>query len=108
MKEKEKEKICSICLCDETEVDVELVHCSHEFHRHCISRWIATCAETKRPPTCPYCTQLIMPKDLKQLVINLLCMKFKYFDGALLIREVNSPHIHSLEAATVVVWISAP
>ena len=63
---------CSICLSDETEMDVKIVQCSHKFHRHCIVKWIETCAEANLPFKCPFCTRLLTPTDLNQLVIIII------------------------------------
>ena len=69
---------CSICLCDETEMDVKIVQCSHKFHRNCIVKWIETCAEANLPFKCPYCTQLLTPTDLNQLVIIIISTHILY------------------------------
>ena len=79
--EKENGIICSICLCDETEMDmdVELGLCPHKFHRQCITKWFETCAEANRPFTCPCCARLITPADLNQMVIimNISVLRFQ-------------------------------
>ena len=45
MNDDANEITCSICLSDETEMDVKIVQCSHKFHRHFIVKWIETCAK---------------------------------------------------------------
>ena len=69
---------CSICLCDETEMDVKIVQCSHKFHRHCIVKWIETCAEANLPFKCPFCNRLLTPTDLNQLVIIIILVHIFY------------------------------
>jgi hypothetical protein len=45
---------CSICLEDEDEYQVmETLPCNHEFHGHCIRRWMSNSY------SCPYCRDII-------------------------------------------------
>lgn len=46
---------CAICLDTIDIKDLEILKCTHKFHKECINSWI------QKSPTCPYCREFLKP-----------------------------------------------
>jgi hypothetical protein len=52
---KEMEDDCAICASTHKRIDVCALNCGHQFGIECLTPWMNTLKNARKPPTCPCC-----------------------------------------------------